>query len=133
MPNDIADLAAAAAAIAVYSLLATQLIMYISVEDMSAAELRRAVVAQDSATLESVPGIGKRSAQKLILELRPRMELPDGELPTDGSGTLAEVRSALEGLGYQSSEVREAMKDLPRDGKVEDLLREALQLLGSQS
>jgi len=100
---------------------------------LAPAELRHAVVAEDSTTLETVPGIGKRSAQKLILELRPRMELPDGELPTDGAGSLVEVRSALEGLGYQSAEVREVMKDLPRDGKVEDLLREALQLLGNQS
>lgn len=100
---------------------------------LTPGDLRQAVIAEDSATLETVPGIGKRSAQKLILELRPRLELPDGELPSDGAGTLAEVRSALEGLGYQSTEVREAIKELPREGKVEDLLREALQLLGSQS
>lgn len=95
-------------------------------------ELRRAVIAQDVGTLELVPGIGKRSAQKLIIELRPRFELPDGELPADDGGTLSAVRQALEGLGYQASEVRAALNGLGGDGSVEDLLRQALQSLGGE-
>ena len=91
-------------------------------------DLRRAVMADDAATLETVPGIGKRSAQKLILELRPRLELPDGDLPSDGS--LSQVRQALEGLGYQQTEIRETLKDLPKEGAVEELLRSALKALG---
>ena len=91
-------------------------------------DLRRAVMADDAATLETVPGIGKRSAQKLILELRPRLELPEGDLPSEGS--LSQVRQALEGLGYQQSEIRQTLKDLPQDGDVEDLLRSALKALG---
>ncbi|MDH3426302.1 MAG: Holliday junction branch migration protein RuvA [Acidimicrobiia bacterium] len=91
-------------------------------------DLRRAVMADDVSTLETVPGIGKRSAQKLILELRPRLELPEGDLPTEGS--LSQVRQALEGLGYQQSEIRQTLKDLPKEGDVEDLLRSALKTLG---
>jgi Holliday junction DNA helicase RuvA len=95
--------------------------------------LTQAVLADDTATLELVPGIGKRSAQKLILELRPRLDLPDAELPGATGGPHAEVRAALEALGYQPAEVRAAMAELPGAGDTEDLLRQALQALGQQS
>ncbi|MFQ5947417.1 MAG: Holliday junction branch migration protein RuvA [Acidimicrobiia bacterium] len=93
-------------------------------------ELRRAVLADDTATLELVPGVGKRSAQKLVLELRPRLALPEGDLPAEPSSRAAEVRQALEGLGYQAVEIREVVAGLPDEGRVEDLLRRALQQLG---
>jgi Holliday junction DNA helicase RuvA len=94
-------------------------------------ELRRAVVTEDADALVAVPGIGKRSAQKLILDLRARLELPEGELTGSGSA-LAAVREALEGLGYQPVEIREALAGLDAAGEVEDLLRAALQSLGRQ-
>ncbi len=95
-------------------------------------ELRRAVLADDTDALQAVPGIGKRSAQKLILELRPRLDVPDGELPGDAGSALAEVREALEGLGYQPVEIRSVVATLDADGKVEDLVREALRSLGKE-
>lgn len=97
-------------------------------------ELRRAVLSDDADTLQTVPGIGKRSAQKLILELRPRLDMPDGELPgaTGGSSSLAEVRAALEALGYQPAEIKTAVAVLPVEGEVEDLLRAALRSLGQE-
>jgi Holliday junction DNA helicase RuvA len=91
--------------------------------------LRLAVVTEDADALTQVPGIGKRSAQKLMLELRPKLDLPDAELVTSGSNS-AEVREALEGLGYQATEIREVMRDLDPELPVEDLLRLALQELG---
>ncbi len=94
-------------------------------------EIRRAVLADDTAALETVPGIGKRSAQKLILELRPRFDVDSDDLPGAAAGSnLADVRTALEGLGYQATEIREALRDLPAEGGVEELLRTALQTLG---
>ena len=95
-------------------------------------EVRRAVVADDTDALQAVPGIGKRSAQKLILELRPKLDVPDGELPGASGSVLAEVREALEGLGYQPAEVRSAVATLPADGAVEELLRDALKALGKE-
>jgi len=91
--------------------------------------LRIAVVTEDADALTQVPGIGKRSAQKLMLELRPKLDLPDAELRSAGSAA-AETREALEGLGYQHAEVRDVMRDLDTDLPVEDLLRLALQELG---
>ncbi len=94
--------------------------------------LRRAVLAEDTATLTTVPGIGPRTAQRLVIDLRARLELPDGELVGGGS-VLAEVRGALEGLGYQASEIREALAGLDGGGDAADLLRAALQRLGGAS
>lgn len=98
---------------------------------MDAAELRRVVTAEDVAALTAVPGIGKRSAQKLLLELRPKLELPDGDL--DPTGVRSEVRSALEGLGYHTDEIGGAMRDLPDDLPVEEALKRSLQVLGKGS
>ncbi len=91
-------------------------------------ELRAAVASDDIAALTSVPGIGKRSAQKLLLELKPRLELPDTELTS--SSPLGEVREALEGLGYQGDEIRSAVSQLPPDLPVDEMLRRSLQALG---
>lgn len=99
---------------------------------MSPDELRRAVVTEDADALTLVPGIGKRSAQKLMLELRPKLDLPDTDLPSSGNA-VAEVREALEGLGYQAAEIREALRDVSSDAAVEDMLRAALQQLGRQT
>jgi Holliday junction DNA helicase RuvA len=95
---------------------------------MDADELRGVVATEDAAALTAVPGIGKRSAQKLLLELRPKLELPDGEL--DPSGPRSEVRAALEGLGYQPDEIGSVLRGLPDDLPVEDLLKRSLQTLG---
>jgi len=98
---------------------------------MSGDDLRRVVATDDVAALTAVPGIGKRSAQKLLLELRPKLEVPDGALQV--SGPLGEVRLALEGLGYQSDEISGALRDMPADLSVTEMLRRSLQALGKQS
>ena len=95
---------------------------------LSEDELRTAVVTEDVAALTAVPGIGKRSAQKLLLELRPRLELPDAEITSGGPA--AEARAALESLGYRDEEIRGVLSRLPRDGSVEDLVKQSLQELG---
>ncbi len=99
---------------------------------LSPDDLRRAVLTEDADALTMVPGIGKRSAQKLMLELRPKLDMPDAELPSSGSA-IAEVREALEGLGYQAAEIRQALQEIPADAGVEDMLRAALQQLGRQT
>ena len=101
----------------------------VALATLTPAALRLAVITEDADALTQVPGIGKRSAQKLMLELRPKLDLPDAELVTSGS-TTAEVREALEGLGYQATEIREVMRDLDPELPVQDLLRLALQELG---
>jgi Holliday junction DNA helicase RuvA len=94
---------------------------------LSADQVRAAVLAEDVDALVAVPGIGKRSAQKLVLDLRARLALPAGEIPSEGG--LAAVRDALENLGYGAAEIRTAVDGLEGDD-VEVLLRSALQRLG---
>jgi Holliday junction DNA helicase RuvA len=94
--------------------------------------LRRALVDDDLDALTLVPGVGKRTAQRLLVELKTRLEVPELEPADAASGATssrAEVRAALSGLGYQPDEVRDVLAQLPEDGPVEDLLRDALKLL----
>jgi Holliday junction DNA helicase RuvA len=94
--------------------------------------LRRCLAEDDLAALTLVPGVGKRTAQRLLVELKARLDVPDLDLaPVPGApnGARAEVREALTGLGYSTEEVREALGQLVDDGEVEDLLRDALRLL----
>jgi Holliday junction DNA helicase RuvA len=99
---------------------------------LSPDDLRRAVVTEDADALTLVPGIGKRSAQKLMLELRPKLDLPDADLPSSGSAA-SEVRGALEGLGYQPAEIRAALDAVDGELDVADLLRATLQQLGRKT
>jgi Holliday junction DNA helicase RuvA len=97
---------------------------------LSPAQLHAAVAAEDVDALVAVPGIGKRSAQKLILDLRPRLGIASGGIPGEEGGAVADVREALEALGYSTQEIRQALDGLDADTGVEDLLRTALQRLG---
>lgn len=93
-------------------------------------ELRAAVASEDPDLLVSVPGIGKRTAQKLILELKPRLTDADAELAATRG--LGRVREALEGLGYGAAEIREIAEHIPADAPLEEQVRAALQALGSR-
>ena len=91
-------------------------------------QLSRAVATDDIAALTAVPGIGKRSAQKLLLELKPKMDVLGDAVAV--SGPVSEVRAALEGLGYGSEEISGTLAGMPSDLPIEDLLRRSLQQLG---
>jgi Holliday junction DNA helicase RuvA len=97
--------------------------------------LRRALVDDDLDALTLVPGVGKRTAQRLLVDLKARLDVPAVEIVGGDDGgparARAEVRDALAGLGYASDEVRAVMGQLPDDGVVEDLLRDALKLLAA--
>jgi Holliday junction DNA helicase RuvA len=90
------------------------------------------VAGGDLGALTMVPGVGKKTAERLLVELRNRLNLPMLDpLTTSGSSTtIGNVREALAGLGYAPEEIREAMRDLPESTSAEDLLRDALRLLG---
>ena len=93
--------------------------------------LRRGLAEDDLDALVLVPGVGKRTAQRLLVELKARLEVPDLDLaePTGSASPRGEVRDALVGLGYSADEVRGVLTQLDEDGSVEDLLRDALRVL----
>ncbi|MGH9274212.1 MAG: Holliday junction branch migration protein RuvA [Acidimicrobiales bacterium] len=103
--------------------------------------LARILAEDDLGALCLVPGVGKKTAARLLLDLKSRLSIPDlGHSPvltgssasTPGVGSArADVRDALAGLGYTDGEVREVMADLPDDGDAGMLLRDALQRLAS--
>lgn len=95
---------------------------------MTYEQLSAAVSSDDIAALTSVPGIGTRSAQKLLLELKPKMDVVDDVLYSTSS--IAEVRAALEGLGYAADEIRGTLVDMPQDLPVEEMVKRSLQQLG---
>jgi Holliday junction DNA helicase RuvA len=98
---------------------------------LSVAELVQAVALQESARLVKVPGIGKKTAERLLLELK-------GKLGDELSGTVAgertlparsDVINALLGLGYSDKEAQGAVKALPEGLSVSEGIRQALKLL----
>ena len=94
--------------------------------------LRRAVIEGDLDALTLVPGVGKRTAQRLMIELAAKLGATGPDLTVIEGGApsgRAEMRAALEGLGYGTEEVRFVLDTLPDDGPVEVLLKEALKLL----
>lgn len=95
---------------------------------LSGDDLRRAVLAENTEALSLAPGVGTRSAQRIILELRPK--LADGEATTAGSPVVSQLREALESLGYGASEIRAAVADVDPDGPLPEQLRAALRRLG---
>jgi Holliday junction DNA helicase RuvA len=97
----------------------------------SPAALRRALLDDDVDALTLVPGVGKRTAQRLLVELKARLDVPDFEGVEQAAPPTArgEVRGALAGLGYEPEEIRDVLAQLEGDGPVEDLLRDALKLL----
>ncbi|MCP3934041.1 MAG: Holliday junction branch migration protein RuvA [Actinomycetia bacterium] len=104
------------------------------------AQLRLAVATDDVDSLCMVPGVGKKTAARLLIELKNRMDFSDDleGVVAAVSGGPAGVRSvkgdatqALAGLGYTNDEIRAALSDLPDDGDVSALVRDALQRMAT--
>jgi Holliday junction DNA helicase RuvA len=90
--------------------------------------IRRAVVAGDADALTIVPGVGRKVAQRVVLDLRDKL---GGEGELVATGPLVDVREALVALGLTPAEATTAMAGLEPDGKgTDELLREALQKVG---
>ncbi|MGA0205172.1 MAG: Holliday junction branch migration protein RuvA [Ilumatobacteraceae bacterium] len=89
----------------------------------------------DVEALTMVPGVGKKTAERLLVELKGRLALPTLEATGD-SGVLSDLREALIGLGYAESEIREVMRDIPDDLRTsrstEDMLRHSLSQLAAR-
>jgi Holliday junction DNA helicase RuvA len=103
---------------------------------LSPQALRRAVATEDLDALTAVAGVGRKTAARLVLELQSRLDLPLDEFPSAssaGGDAHGEVRAALSGLGYGPDEVRHALRSLPGEGSVEELLTAALrQMAGAR-
>ncbi len=96
------------------------------------------VATGDLASLTLVPGVGRKTAERLLVELKGRLSmsmLDDSRDQLGGSSTgtanvVADVREALAGLGYGHDEIRDVLRQLPMSETAEQLLRLALNSLG---
>jgi Holliday junction DNA helicase RuvA len=92
---------------------------------------RRALATDDAAAIGSVPGIGKKTAQRILVDLKEKLSIPDLQVVGEGRNPLAEARSALENLGYSPGEVRAALGEVQptAEDEVEDVIKSALRVL----
>jgi Holliday junction DNA helicase RuvA len=92
------------------------------------------VLGGDLAGLTAVSGVGKKTAERLLLELKDRLNLPtiDEPRPTGERGGMSDVRDALAGLGYDDNEIRNVLREVAVGDDAAAMLREALSLLGAR-
>jgi holliday junction DNA helicase RuvA len=93
---------------------------------MSVSDLAQSVAEQDAARLTRVPGIGKKTAERLLLELKGKVA--EGAEARPG-GRASEVLQALVALGYSEKEAHAAVKELAAELSVAEAIRAALKSL----
>ncbi len=98
---------------------------------MSVAELANTIAAQETGRLTKVPGIGKKTAERLLLELRDKFSAAVTVIPATEGGRSQEsdILNALNALGYNDKEALWAVKQLPAELSISDGIRQALKLL----
>ena len=97
---------------------------------LSVDELAQAVSLQESGRLVKVPGIGKKTAERLLLELKGKLGDPLVAPASVASGAQVDILQALIALGYSEREAALALKGLPADIGVSDGIKHALKSLG---
>lgn len=98
---------------------------------LSMAELADAVARKEAGRLTKIPGVGKKTAERLLLELQGKFAVTAGGVAAAGAEPAAgdDVVNALLALGYNEKEADWAAKQLPADASVSDGIRQALKLL----
>ncbi len=96
-------------------------------------KIKEAIVKGDVDFFTSVPRLGRKNAQKIIIELRPKLgNLTDIDL-TEDSGETKEIIDALKAFGFDSSESREALKSIKDfEGTTSDKIRQILKYMGKK-
>ena len=99
---------------------------------MTVNELTHSIQTQDVNSLTKIPGIGKKTAERLILELKDKFS--DTEFASSknqGSSELSDIQNALLALGYNQKDILTVTKDLGENITVNDGIKQALKLLSN--
>jgi len=98
---------------------------------LSLNDLAIAVVNKDVSRLTKIPGVGKKTAERLLLELQGKFVVSGTSAAQNVPiiSTNSDIINALLGLGYNEKEAEWAAKQLPKDSSVSDGIRQALKLL----
>jgi holliday junction DNA helicase RuvA len=97
------------------------------VSGYSPAELKRAIVREDAALFQTIPGIGKKTAQRVVLELKERLDADGIDVPVPAGQEDVLAREALVELGYSLPEADKALADIDPDLPPEERVRRVLQ------
>ena len=96
---------------------------------MSVADLAQAVTLQESGRLTKIPGIGKKTAERLLLELKGKLGADLGSGGAAAQDSNSDILNALLALGYSDKEAALALKQVPAGSSVSDGIRHALKAL----
>jgi Holliday junction DNA helicase RuvA len=96
---------------------------------MSVADVRQAVGEQDSARFTRVPGIGKKTAERLLLELKDKLDIAIVAVTAEAVSPSSDIVKALLALGYNDKEAQFAVKSLDAGLNVTEGIRQALKVL----
>lgn len=104
---------------------------------LSPDKLAEAISRADVVKLSTVPGLGRKTAERIVLELKDKESLFMGQEPTSLNGTGSasayfEAREALVQLGYSLQEAEAALREVPDQDTTQGYLKEALRLIGSR-
>lgn len=98
----------------------------------SLAEIKSAIVHGDLTYLTKVSGIGRKIAERIIVELKDKLEKTDAAVSNRDSSKLGDVVEALVEMGYSLNQAREAVKEIKTDGDASKVLKEALKVLNKK-
>ena len=96
---------------------------------MSVADLRDAVSRQETGRLTKIPGIGKKTAERLLLELKDKLDVAVIAVRSETEGAGADVVNALLALGYSDKEAQFAVRNIESGSSVTEGIRQALKAL----
>jgi holliday junction DNA helicase RuvA len=96
---------------------------------MSVADLKQAVSQQDSGRMTRIPGIGKKTAERLLLELKDKLDIAVVTVQSEAGTAGSDVMNALLSLGYSDKEAQFAIKNLEAGLSVTEGIRQALKVL----
>ncbi|SFI78734.1 Holliday junction branch migration protein RuvA [Nitrosomonas sp. Nm34] len=101
---------------------------------LSVADIHQVVATQDSVRFTRIPGIGKKTAERLLLELRDKLDFDTNHFDTVTASARSDndILNALRSLGYNDREVDWAVKQLPNNIAVSDGIKQALKLLSKE-
>ncbi len=101
---------------------------------LSVADLAQAIAMQETGRLTKIPGVGKKTAERLVLELRDKLDHAPSpsSLAASPKANSGDVLNALLALGYNDREAQWALKQIPKDLSVSESIRHALKQLSKQ-
>jgi len=99
---------------------------------MTVQELTHAIQAQDVTSLTKIPGVGKKTAERLILELKDKFSDSEFKLTSNANSTeMSDIQNALSALGYNQKDIVIVTKDLDKNISVNEGIKKALKLLSN--